>query len=88
MNISLTPEQEQFIQAKLESGKYETADGVIAEAFRLLEERDRHYEKWVEETRKKIAVGIEQADRGQLTDGKVVIARLREKLRQPSEEQA
>ncbi len=88
MNISLTPEQEQFIQAKLETGKYETADRVIAEAFRLLEERDRHYKKWVEETRKKIAVRIEQADRVQLTDGKVVIARLREKLRKASEERA
>lgn len=88
MNISLTPEQEQFIQAKLESGKYETADRVIAEAFRLLEERDQHYEKWVEETLKKIAVGIEQLERGEGIDGQVVIARLREKLRQPSEERA
>lgn len=85
MNISLTPEQEQFIQEKLNSGKYETADELISEAFRLLEERDKHYEKWVEETRKKVAIGIEQADRGQVTDGRVVIARLREKIRQDRE---
>ncbi|MDF5728226.1 MAG: hypothetical protein PUP92_09350 [Rhizonema sp. PD38] len=35
---------------------------------------------WVEETRRKVAVGIEPADRGQLTDGKVAIATLRLKL--------
>lgn len=88
MNISLKPEQEQFIQEKLRSGKYETIDELIAEAFRLLEERDRYYEKWVEETRQKVAIGIEQADRGQVTDGKVVIARLREKIHNARESQA
>ncbi len=88
MNISLKPEQEQFIQEKLRSGKYETIDELIAEAFRLLEERDRYYEKWVEETRQKVEIGIEQADRGQVTDGKVVIARLREKIHKARESQA
>jgi antitoxin ParD1/3/4 len=45
MSIALNPEQEKFIQEKLKSGKYKTADEVILEAFRLLEERDRYYEK-------------------------------------------
>ena len=88
MNISLTPEQEQFIQEKINSGKYETADELISEAFRLLEERDKHYEKWVEETRKKVAIGIEQAEKGQVTDGRVVIAKLREKIHQKRESKA
>ena len=35
MSISLRLEQEQFIQQKLESGKYSSADEVIFEAFRL-----------------------------------------------------
>lgn len=80
MNISLTQEQEQFLEEQLKSGKYSTVDEVIAQAFRLLEEDERHYQNWVEETRKKVAIGIEQADKGQLTDGKVAINRLREKL--------
>lgn len=87
MNISLKPEQEQFIQEKLRSGKYESIDELIAEALRLLEECDRYYEKWVEETRHKVAIGIEQADRGHVTDGKVVIARLREKIHKARESQ-
>ena len=80
MNIALKPEQAQFVQNKLESGQYATADELISEAFRLLEERDLAYAKWVEETRKTVAVGIEQAEAGQLTDGRVAIARLRDKL--------
>lgn len=82
MNISLTPEQEQFIQEKLNSGKYETADELISEAFRLLEERDKHYEKWVEETRKKVAVGIAQLDRGEGIDGEEVFKELLEEIEQ------
>ena len=80
MNVTLKPEEEQLIQEKLKSGKYETVYEVILEALRLLEERDKHYEKWVEETRKKVAVGLEQLDRGEGIDGEVVIARLRDKL--------
>lgn len=82
MNISLTPEQEQFIQEKLNSGKYETADELISEAFRLLEERDKHYEKWVEETRKKVGVGIAQLDRGEGIDGEEVFKELLEEIEQ------
>ncbi|HLO84098.1 MAG TPA: type II toxin-antitoxin system ParD family antitoxin [Nostocaceae cyanobacterium] len=88
INITLKPEQEQLIQAKLESGKYENAYEVIVAALNLLDERDKHYEQWLEETRKKVAVGIEQADKGQLTDGEVVFTRLREKLCQKGQSQA
>jgi antitoxin ParD1/3/4 len=88
MNINLKPEEEQFIQAKLKTGKYETAYQVIVEALQLLEERDKHYEKWVEETREKVAIGIAQLDRGEGIDGEIAIARLREKLRKARDRQA
>lgn len=87
MNITFKPEEEQLIQEKLKSGKYATAYEVIVEALRLLEERDKQYEKWVEETREKVAVGIAQLDRGEGIDGEVVIARLREKLQKAGENQ-
>ncbi len=88
LTVSLTPRQEQFIQSQLESGRYPSADEMIAIALELLEEsiyledstNASDYERWVEETRNKVTVGIEQAEKGQLTDGKVVIARLHEKL--------
>ena len=87
MNITFKPEEEQLIQEKLKSGKYATAYEVIVEALRLLEERDKQYEKWVEETREKVAVGIAQLDRGEGIDGEVVITRLREKLKKAGENQ-
>lgn len=87
MNISLKLEEEQLIQAKLKSGKYETAYDVIVEALRLLEERDKQYEKWLEETREKVAVGIKQLEQGEGIDGEVVIARLREKFKKADENQ-
>ncbi|NEP56882.1 MAG: type II toxin-antitoxin system ParD family antitoxin [Symploca sp. SIO2G7] len=80
MNITLKPEEEQLIQEKLKSGKYETAYDVIVEALSLLEERDKLSKEWLEETKKKVAVGIAQLNQGEGIDGEIVIARLREKL--------
>ena len=40
MNVSLTPELEQFIGRKVESGMYQTASEVVREGLRLLKKRD------------------------------------------------
>ncbi len=88
MNITLKPEQAEFIQQKLNSGKYSNVDEVIVEAFRLLYERDREYQKWVEETRQKVDVAIEELKRGEGIDGDIVVAQLQERLRQVRQEQA
>jgi antitoxin ParD1/3/4 len=74
MSITLKNEQEQFIQKKLNSGKYGSADEVIFEAFRLLEERDKHYEQWLQDTRNKVADGLAQLDRGEGLDGESVVS--------------
>ena len=82
MNIQLKPEHEKFIQKQMASGRFNNVDDVINEAFQLLEERERR----LEELRQKIAVGTEQIERGQVTDGEVVFERLQEKIRQIAEE--
>jgi antitoxin ParD1/3/4 len=41
MHISLTLEQEKFVQEQLKKGRYETVEQVISQALQLLEERDR-----------------------------------------------
>ncbi|MGK7904723.1 MAG: type II toxin-antitoxin system ParD family antitoxin [Hormoscilla sp.] len=87
MNITLKPQQEKFLREKLYICKYGTIDEVIAEAFKLPEERDKNYQQWLDENRKKVAIGREQANRGRLTDGKIAMARLREKLSQARESQ-
>lgn len=82
MNITLKPEQAELIQQKLNSGKYSNIDEVIVEAFRLLEERDREYQIWVEETREKVDTAIEELRCGEGIDSDVVVTQLKEKLRQ------
>lgn len=72
MNVSLTPELEQFVQAKVKSGRYLSASEVVREALRLLEERDRLREIQIETLRQKIAIGIEQNNRSEGLDGEAV----------------
>jgi antitoxin ParD1/3/4 len=40
VNVSLTPELERLVNAKIESGLYQTASEVVREALRLLQRRD------------------------------------------------
>ena len=84
MNISLDPTHEQFVISKIESGKYANADEVIAAALQLLEEQEQ-YILWLNDTQKKVAVGLEEIERGDVLDTEVVINQLKEKLLQKRE---
>ncbi len=52
MSTSFTPEQEQYIQNKLQSGKYNSATEVLSTAFQLLDD----YEHSDSELMNKIAI--------------------------------
>ncbi len=82
MNVSLTPELEQFVYDKVKSGRYLSASEVVREALRLLEERDHLHQAKLAELRQHLAIGIEQADRGELIDGDEVFAELEDDIRQ------
>lgn len=41
MNVTLTPQQDEFVRQKLETGTYETVSDLIRDAFELLDARDR-----------------------------------------------
>ena len=64
MNVSLTPELEQLVSDKVKSGLYNSASEVVREALRLLKEQDALKAYRFEELRREIAVGLQQADRG------------------------
>jgi antitoxin ParD1/3/4 len=81
MTISLRPEQEQFIQAQLASGRYANADEVIAQAFHLLENWQQDYDEWLNITQQKVAIGLQQIKNGEVLDGETVIASLQEKCK-------
>ncbi|MEM9447246.1 MAG: type II toxin-antitoxin system ParD family antitoxin [Cyanobacteria bacterium P01_E01_bin.6] len=68
MNISLTPELEKLVLDKVESGMYTSASEVIRDGLRLLAERDTIANLRIEELRRQIHVGIEQADNGQYSE--------------------
>lgn len=67
MNVSLTPELEQFVHGKVQSGLYHTASEVIREGLRLLMEREETRRLELAALRRDIQVGIDQADRGEGT---------------------
>lgn len=76
MNVSLTPELEQLVQAKVKSGRYLSASEVVREALRLLEERDRLFELRLAELQQKLSIGVEQADRDELIEADDLFAEL------------
>ena len=84
MPIPLQPEQEQFIQTQLATGRYINATEVIAEALQLLEKRN-HYDRWVEELRNKIDIAAAELDRGEGIDGEIAINQLRARIHKKRE---
>ena len=58
MNITLTPEQEQFIKTKLKTGKYRNEEELLEIALKLLDEYERSDAEWVENVRVKIDAAL------------------------------
>lgn len=73
MNISLTPDQERFIQSKLQAGKYRSAEEILEIALRLLDEFDRGEAEWVEAVRMKIDAAIEASTNTPPVDGETFV---------------
>jgi antitoxin ParD1/3/4 len=82
MTVTLTAEQEQFIAEQLKDGHFHSAADVITQSLGMLRAQEEFIRENAAELREKIAVGIEQANRGELLDGKAVIDGLLEKNRQ------
>jgi antitoxin ParD1/3/4 len=80
MSISLTPDQEQFIQTKLQSGKYGSAEEILAMALRLLDEYDRSDAEWVEDVRAKVDAAIEASTHTSPIDGETFVNQILERF--------
>jgi antitoxin ParD1/3/4 len=85
MNIALKPEQEQFIQSQIERGRFKSADEAVSQAFKLLENQEREYQSWVEDTRQKVEVAVAELDRGEGVELDLVIDRLHQKFQSAKE---
>jgi antitoxin ParD1/3/4 len=66
MNVSLTPQMVKFVEEQVASGDYQSASEVVRSGLRLLQEQKRERQVKLEALRREIAVGIAQADRGEL----------------------
>ena len=65
MNIHLSGARKEIVRFFIEDGRFTSEDEVIDAALRLLQERDEQAK--LADLRRDIAIGIEQADRGELT---------------------
>ncbi len=82
MTLVLTPELDEFIQSQIANGKYTSSNEIIIAALQLLAERERLYQGHFEQLKHEIAIGVEEANRGELIDADTVFNNLREKLAQ------
>ncbi len=64
MNVSLTPELNQFIAEKVAGGFYSSASEVIRESLRLLKQYDEVQKMKLQQLREDIREGLESLDRG------------------------
>ncbi len=81
LNVSLTPELDQFVQDRVTSGRYQTASEVIRDGLRLLEQQERDRDAALEALKAKLARGSAEADRGEFVDPATVLARIDEMKR-------
>ncbi len=58
MNITLIPEQQNLIQAKIQTGKYQSAQQVLTIALRLFDEYEQAESEWSQSVREKIQAAI------------------------------
>ena len=82
MSISLNPDQERLIEAKLRSGKYRSAEEVLELALRLLDEYDRADAEWVEEVREKIDAAMVASTHTPPIDGETFVNQILERFQQ------
>lgn len=68
MNISLTPQLEALVHAKVASGHYNSASEVVREALRLLDEHDQLRALRLTLLQEEIALGLDQLAAGQVTE--------------------
>ena len=68
MNVSLTPELEAMVQAKVATGMYNNASEVIREALRLLKDHDLLNELKIQQLRRELSIGLSGLDRGEFSE--------------------
>ncbi len=80
LNVSLTPELEQFVQDRVGTGRYQTASEVVREGLRLLEMQERDRDAAHDALKGKLKRAAAQASCGEVVDGEDFIDQLLARL--------
>ncbi len=78
LRVSIPPELEEFVSSRVASGRYGSASEVVCQSLRLLEGLE-----FAEDTatfRPLVALGLQQARRGELLDGDEVFESLERRI--------
>jgi antitoxin ParD1/3/4 len=67
-NISLTPEQDAFIEKAVKAGEYQNASEAVRDALRALQQRRREDALKLKALRMQIKAGVDALDRGEFTE--------------------
>jgi antitoxin ParD1/3/4 len=67
-NISLTPEQDAFIESVVEAGEYQNASEAVRDALRALQQRRREDALKLKALRVQIEAGVDALERGEFTE--------------------
>lgn len=81
MNVSLTPELEEFVSIKVGSGRYNSASEVVREALRLLEEHDQARSAQIAAFNNELGHRLASLDRGEKVDPAEVRTRIASRSR-------
>jgi antitoxin ParD1/3/4 len=85
MNITLSPEQMQLIEAQLAQGSFSSPSEVITKALQTLTQTRKHYWEWVEEVRSSVEQAEVELSRGEEIPLETVREQLQEKFRKVRE---
>jgi len=78
-NISLPPDLDAYVEAKVDSGEYPHASEVVGEGIRLLMQREAEKVEWL---RNAVAEGIASAEEGNLVSDAEVLDEVRRRGRE------
>jgi antitoxin ParD1/3/4 len=82
MEITLTPEVEQYIQSKISSGQYASASEVFFAGIKLLQDIEKTYQGRYQALRDEVKIGLDASERGEVMDADAVFSQLHERLNQ------
>ena len=80
MDIHLPRQLEQYVQSKVESGRYNSASEVVREALRIMEQKEEMRAIQLRELRNQLDMGLAEAGRGEAMDGETFMRGLIEDL--------